>query len=173
MENGKYPIGQFEEPSKITKQHLNQWISEISTFQDRFKEVVDNIKIGEQSYTYRIGAWNIMQLVHHIADSQISYYIRIKLALTEETPTIRPFEETEWALLSDTQMPISVSIKIIEGVNSRLSHLIQHLEERQFNKVFLHPTSGKQTIAGTIGFCAWHLNHHQGHIQNALAKRIK
>ncbi|SOC18074.1 DinB family protein [Ureibacillus xyleni] len=171
MDNIKYPIGQFEVPEDITEKQLNKWISEISTFPLVLNKVVGNLNEVEQQLTYRQGAWTIKQLVHHIADAQINYYTRIKLALTEDNPTIKPFEENEWASLVDSDVPLLASIKIIEGINERFSFLLEHLTEEQLNKFFSHPVTGKQTIPTTIGFCSWHIHHHLAHIKLALENK--
>mgnify|MGYP001952350338 CR=1 FL=1 len=171
MDNIKYPIGHFEVTEEISKNELNQWIDEITVFPTLLNEVVGNLNEEEQKLTYREGAWTIKQLVHHIADGQINYYTRIKLALTEDNPIIKPFEENEWASLVDSELPLTASIKIIEGIHERFSYLLKNLTEEQLNKIFSHPVTGKQTIPTTIGFCAWHIRHHLAHIKIALENK--
>ncbi|RUL53564.1 YfiT family bacillithiol transferase [Lysinibacillus antri] len=168
MSNMKYPIGQFEAPTYITREQLNGWITDISNYPDQLMKVVGNIKEDDLNRTYREGAWTIKQLVHHIADAQLNYYMRIKLALTENNPTIKPFEENEWAQLPDTELPIAASLKMIAGMNERLAYLLQSITDDQFKTIFTHPIVGIQTIQETIAFCVWHTNHHLAHIKNAL-----
>lgn len=171
MTNERYPIGQYESPEIITQEIRDNWIQDISTFPARLKEVVESITEEEQLLTYREGAWSIRQLVHHIADAQLNVYIRIKLALTEEKPTIKPFEENGWIALADSNIEFASSLSIIEGLHTRLSYLLKNLHEEQLQKTFIHPDTGIQTVEKTIGFCVWHVNHHLAHIKNALAKR--
>ncbi|WP_421663073.1 YfiT family bacillithiol transferase [Lysinibacillus telephonicus] len=171
MINERYPIGQYEAPESITQEIRDNWIEDISTFPTRLKEIVESINEEDQHLTYREGAWSIRQLVHHIADAQINVYTRIKLALTEENPTIKPFEENGWAALADSNIELASSLSIIQGLHARLSYLLANLSEEQLKKTFIHPDTGIQTVEKTMGFCVWHVNHHLAHIKNALEKR--
>lgn len=171
MDNERYPIGQYEAPESITKEIRDNWIQDISTFPVRLKEVIESITEEDQQLSYREGAWSIRQLVNHIADAQINVYTRIKLALTEESPTIKPFEENGWAALADSDLPLASSLSIIEGLHARLSYLAANLDEQQVGKTFIHPATGIQSVEKTIGFSVWHTNHHLAHIKIALAKR--
>ncbi len=169
MIDNRYPIGKYEVPEKITSEIRKNWIQDISTFPSRLKDVLNSVTEEDQQLTYREEAWSIRQLVHHIADAQINVYTRIKLALTEDNPTIKPFEENGWVALPDSNLPLASSISIIEGLHTRLNYLVANLDEEQLKKTFTHPDTGIQTVEKTIGFCVWHVNHHLAHIKNALA----
>lgn len=168
MMNEKYPIGQYIVPENISEEVLTNWVKEIEMLPTRLQEVAENLSEEAQERTYREGSWTIKQLIHHIADSQMNAFTRIKLALTEDSPTIKPFEEADWAKQADYDIELIASLKIIEGVNVRLTRLLNSLTKEQLKRTFVHPVSGSQTIEEYIGFCAWHVNHHVAHIKNAL-----
>lgn len=169
--NERYPIGKFEEPEFISEELLKKWIQDLATYPSRLNKITELLSEEEQQLTYREGAWTIKQLVHHIADAQVNVYTRIKLALTEENPTIKPFEENAWASLEDSQLPTIVSLKIIEGLHARLAYLVEQLTKEQLERKFTHPETGVNTVLSTVAFSVWHVNHHLAHIENALATR--
>ncbi|MGG0655280.1 YfiT family bacillithiol transferase [Rummeliibacillus pycnus] len=168
MTDERYPIGQFECDDVISKEQVAEWVEEIRVLPEQLTEVVKDLSDEELNRSYRENGWTVRQLVHHIADSHMNSYIRIKLALTEETPTIKPYEETEWAELPDSSLPISVSLQLIESLYVRWIYLLQSLTEEQLKRAFLHPVSGITTVEKSIGIYAWHGKHHLVHIQNAL-----
>lgn len=168
----RYPIGKFKGPEIITDELVIGWVRTISTYPLRLREIAGSLNDEKQQLTYREGAWTIKQLVHHIADAQVNVYTRIKLALTEDNPQIKPFEENAWATLADSSLPIMTSIHIIEGLHARLTYLFEQLTKDQLERQYTHPETGVQTILSTLAFSAWHVNHHLAHIQNALATRI-
>ena len=167
----RYPIGKFEKPDILTDELIVEWIQTISSYPLRLKAMVESLNEEEQQLTYREGAWTIKQLVHHIADAQVNMYTRIKLALTEENPTIKPFEENAWANLEDSYLPMISSVQIIEGLHARLAYLLEQLNKEQLEQKYTHPDTGIQTVLSTLAFSVWHINHHLAHIQNALATR--
>ncbi|KGR75602.1 YfiT family bacillithiol transferase [Ureibacillus sinduriensis] len=167
----RYPIGKFKEPDFLTDELVTEWIQSISTYPQSLTEIAGSLNDEEQQLTYREGAWTIKQLVHHIADAQINVYTRIKLALTEDNPQIKPFEENSWATLADCSLPIITSLQIIEGLHARLAYLFEKLTKDQLERKYTHLETGVQTILSTLAFSTWHVNHHLAHIQNALATR--
>src|SRR5690606_21825061 len=124
----------------------------------------------ELSKTYREGAWSVRQLVHHIADSQLNMYQRLKLALTDENPTVPAFDEEKWAIQPDTELPVESSIKMLEGINERIVALGNSLTEDQLARVFTHEKNGEITVATKLKKLSWHENHHLKHIKIALSK---
>lgn len=171
MINERYPIGKFECDDVISKDQIDQWIKEIRILPEQLKALVENLSDNELDQTYRKNSWNVRQLVHHIADSHANAYIRIKLALTEEIPTIKPYEEAEWAKLPDYNLPIEVSLQLIHAIHKRLVYILQNLTDDQLTKAFNHPDSGLITVGKSIGTYAWHGKHHLAHIKNALAEK--
>ncbi len=166
----RYPIGQFSCNESISAEEIQQWIQEIKTLPSRLNKAVNGASEETLKIKYREGGWTIRQLVHHIADSHLNSYIRFKLALTEDNPTIKPYAEDQWAELSDSQLPIEVSLTFIQALHERWVYILENLTDEQLQLTFTHPESGVVTLAKNIGLYAWHGNHHLAHIQNALAK---
>lgn len=166
----KYPIGTLQVPDKVTLENTQQWLKQIETYTIRLREVVDSLNDEELSKTYREGAWTVRQLVHHIADSQLNMYQRLKLALTVENPTVPAFDEEKWAIQPDTQLPVESSIKMLEGINERIVALGNSLAEKQLNRVFTHEKNGEITVGTKVAKLAWHEEHHLAHIKISLTK---
>ncbi|TAF44203.1 MAG: putative metal-dependent hydrolase [Sphingobacteriales bacterium] len=166
LEHLKYPIGKFEKPERITKDILAKWISEISTFPTRLINEVNPLTNEQLNTQYRPNGWTIRQVVHHCADSHMNSLTRLKLTLTENQPTIKPYYEDRWAELIDTKnMLIEPSLKILEGIHKRWTVLLNNLTAEQYERIFIHPEHGKTfRIDENIGVYAWHCNHHLAHI---------
>lgn len=136
------------------------------------EKAVGDLSIEQLNSSYREGGWTIRQVVHHIADCYINYYIRIKLALTEDTPIIKPFKQELWAELTDAQTSaINISLDLIESLNMRLLTLIRSQSPDELNRKFHHPVTGDFSIIKALGFNTWHGYHHLEHILN-YRKRI-
>lgn len=166
----KYPIGQLQVPEQVTSENVREWLNQIETYTQRLREVVDGLSDEDLNKTYREGSWNVRQLVHHITDSQLNMYQRLKLALTENNPTVPAFDEEKWAIQPDTNLPVESSIKMLEGLNERIVELGKHLTESQLQRIFTHQVNGEVRVATKIAKLAWHEEHHLAHIQNALAQ---
>ena len=164
----RYPIGTFECPERISEEQKRAWIEEIRTFPEQLKEAVTQLSEAELEKQYREGSWTIRQIVHHVADSHMNAYIRFKLAVTEEEPTIKPYDQDDWAKLPDSRMPISVSLQLLEGLHARLACLLESLSEEQGRRIFHHPESGVVSVEKNIGMYAWHGKHHLAQIRQAL-----
>lgn len=165
----RYPIGQLQVPEEVTLENVQDWLKEIEIYTTRLRETVDSLSNEELSKTYREGAWTVRQLVHHIADSQLNMYQRLKLALTDENPTIPGFDEEKWAVQPDTKLPVEPSIKMLEGINERIVSLGSSLTEEQLGRTFIHQKNGQVTVAAKLAKLAWHENHHLAHIKIALS----
>ncbi|MBC7847661.1 MAG: putative metal-dependent hydrolase [Flavobacterium sp.] len=170
FENLKFPIGQFQRPESISQNDLEIWINDIEIFPSKIKHLTETLSVEELNWVYRPKGWNIKKVVHHCADSHINSFVRFKLALTEDVPTIKPYEEALWAELADgNSNDISPSIKIIEGVHTRWVLLLKSLGSTELKRQFFHPENLKiATLEETIGVYAWHCNHHLAHIEQAL-----
>ncbi|MFT8323364.1 MAG: YfiT family bacillithiol transferase [Bacillus sp. (in: firmicutes)] len=162
----KYPIGKFTYENEITEEIVERWIEEIEKLPALLQAVIKNLNETQLDMPYREGGWTVRQVVHHIADSHLNAYMRFKLALTEETPVIKPYEESKWAELSDYQLPIDVSLTLIKTLHIRLGNLLRHLTKEQLNKTFIHPESGTVVLKENIGIYAWHGKHHLAHISS-------
>ncbi|ASK64024.1 metal-dependent hydrolase [Virgibacillus phasianinus] len=166
----RYPIGKLQVPNKVTLENIQEWLKEIETYTIRLRETVDSLSDAELSRTYRDGSWTVRQLVHHIADSQLNMYQRLKLALTDENPIVPAFDQEKWAIQLDTKLPVECSIKLLEGINERIVSLGNSLTEEQLNRAFTHLENGKITVATKVAKLAWHEEHHLAHIKIALSK---
>lgn len=165
----KFPIGEFDQPEVITKQHIKGWITSIETLPKSIISITENLNEKELNYKYRPNGWTIKQVVHHCADSHINSLLRFKLALTENNPTIRPYFEDRFAELNDYSESIDASISILNGVHKKLAVLLKNFSEEDLKREFTHPEHGKRfSIEETIGIYAWHSNHHLAHIEQAL-----
>lgn len=169
-EDLRYPIGVFDPEIEITPEVRKNLIDEVVELPVYLDEAVKGMSAEQLDTPYRPGGWTVRQTVHHVADSHLNAYVRFKLALTEETPTIRPYDEAEWAELPDSTMPIENSFKIIEGVHSRWVKLLESMSDEEFQKKLNHPESGEWTLEKMLGLYAWHSKHHTAHITR-LAER--
>lgn len=166
----KYPIGQLQVPETVTLENIYEWLKEIETYSIRLRETVDSLSDEELNKKYREGSWTVRQLVHHIADSQLNMFQRLKLALTDDNPTVPAFDQEKWAIQPDTNLPVESSIKILEGINERIVFLGQHLTEEQLTRTLTHQENGVITVAKKVAKLAWHEEHHLAHIKIALSK---
>ncbi|WP_437272201.1 YfiT family bacillithiol transferase [Staphylococcus succinus] len=166
----KFPIGPLEVPEVVTLDNVQCWLGEINTYTDQLRETVDTLNDVDLTKTYREGSWTVRQLVHHIADSQLNMYQRLKLALTENNPTITTFDQEKWAIQPDTILPVESSIKLLEGLNTRIVALGNSLNESNLHRIFTLEGSGEISVAKQVGKLAWHEAHHLAHIKIALSK---
>ncbi|MFD9625207.1 YfiT family bacillithiol transferase [Peribacillus muralis] len=166
----RYPIGTFQFDGKITNGVAEGWIREIEALPGLLREAVCNMDDEQLGTAYRPGGWTVRQVVHHVADSHLNAFIRFKLALTEESPVIKPYEEGRWAELPDYDLPIDVSLSLIESVHRRMCKILSGLPADVLKRTFIHPDSGEVTVGENIGIYAWHGRHHLAHI-TSLSKR--
>ncbi|GAA3728920.1 bacillithiol transferase BstA [Salinicoccus jeotgali] len=166
----KFPIGKLSVPDNVNKENVDEWVAQIETYTKRLREQVDGLTEEQLEKTYREGAWNVRQLVHHIADSQLNMYQRLKLALTDDAPKVPAFLQEEWATLPDMNLPVESSIKMLEGMNARIASIGRDLTKTQLDRYFVHDTNGKITVATKMAKLAWHEEHHLAHIKIALSK---
>ena len=166
----KFPIGELQVPENLTKEHVEEWLEKIESYTIRLRETVDSLNEEELNKTYREGSWNVRQLVHHITDSQMNMFQRLKLALTDDRPTVPAFNQGQWAIQPDTELPVESSIKMLEGINERIVALIRTLDESQFDRSFIHEDNGEITVATKVAKLAWHEEHHLAHIKIALSR---
>jgi len=169
-EKQRYPIGQFVKPEPIDASHIAAWIKTIAEFPARLNDLVGNLKDAQLDWSYRPGGWTIRQLVHHCADSHMNSFVRLKLCLTEDRPTVKPYFEDRWAETPDAvHSKIAASIKILEGLHARWTDLLGRLNSEELKREFFHPEQGRAfAIDEIIGIYAWHSRHHLAHIKQAL-----
>ncbi|HYF02570.1 MAG TPA: putative metal-dependent hydrolase [Patescibacteria group bacterium] len=168
----RFPIGKFDNDVDITDDILKIWISEIEELPKQLREATKNLTSEQRDMPYRPGGWTVQQTIHHIADSHMNSFIRFKLALTEDLPTIKPYEEALWAELPDGKnMQIEISLQLLQALHERWVMLLKSLSEEQLNRKFIHPDSGEVPLKTNIGIYAWHGKHHLAHI-TSLKKRM-
>jgi uncharacterized damage-inducible protein DinB len=131
----------------------------------RLRTAVAGLSDAQLDTPYREGGWTLRQVVHHVADSHTNSYVRFKLALTEDWPTIKPYDEAAWANLADSRwLPVEVSLAMIEGLHTRWVGLLESLSDADFQKGFEHPEMGRQNLAKVLALYDWHSRHHTAHI---------
>ncbi len=174
LEKLKYPIGKFNSPITISEEDIKNWITDIEQFPNRLNKLVPYLSATELNYRYRPEGWTIKQVVHHCADSHMNSFVRFKLCLTEELPTIKTYHEDRWAELQDTtETDISTSLKIIEGLHARWTVLLKSLDTLALRKQYIHPEKPQpMDLANTIALYAWHCNHHLAHIKQAIENKV-
>lgn len=167
----RYPIGKFNAKPVFTTEELKEYIQDITHLPAQLRKAVKGLNEAELNTPYRPGGWTVRQTVNHVADSHINSYVRFRLALTEEKPIIKPYEEQLWAELEDGKYaPIDISLILLEALHLRWVMLLESLTPEQWQRVFLHPVSGEVSLAKAAGLYAWHGKHHVAQITE-LRKR--
>ncbi len=172
IEKLKYPIGKFDCPSNITVDIQKAWISILEHFPNRLSRLVSNLSETQLNTSYRPEGWTVRQTIHHIYDSHHNAYTRYKWTLTEATPSIKVYDEKEWAETADAKnAPIELSLLAIHSLHAKWVYLIKGLSQEQLWKEFYHPARNcNYKLVETIGSYAWHCNHHYSHIENLMKR---
>ncbi|GAC1303621.1 MAG: bacillithiol transferase BstA [Mucilaginibacter sp.] len=165
----QYPIGKFKAPVSYTSEDTRKMINTIREFPGRIRQAIIGLTEEQLDTPYRTGGWTLRQVVHHVADSHMNSLMRFKWALTEENPTIKPYEEADWALLPDYRLPVESSIKILEGLHQHWVALLEGFTDKEWNRTFLHPASGESMpLKKALALYAWHSKHHLAHITETV-----
>lgn len=161
----RYPIGKYE-PKPFSEEQKKKWLLDIQYLPSDIENAVHNLDEAQLQTPYREEGWTVHQLVHHIADSHMNAYVRFKLGLTENNPTIKPYEEAEWAKLNDVKvLPINISITLLFALHERWYAAIKDLSDEQWMRAVYHPEQKKEiTLWHLLGMYAWHSKHHTQHI---------
>jgi len=162
----KYPIGKYE-AQPFSESQKKKWIADIQFLPNELEQAIENLDEAQLQTPYRDGGWTMHQLVHHLADSHMNSFIRFKLALTEDNPTIKPYEENAWSEMADvTKEPINVSITLLYALHKRWLTLLQNMSDADFEKTLFNPQRrGQLTLWEMLGIYAWHGKHHVEHIK--------
>lgn len=167
----RFPIGEFKTPNMITEDTIRIWIDELEKIPQQLQEAIEGLSPEQLDTAYRPGGWTVRQVVHHLTDGNINAYIRFKLALTEEEPTIKPFYEERWADLPDsTTLSPEISLSLLQGLHKRWIFLLRSLKLENFQRKFIHPEGGITKLDVSLGRFVWHGKHHIAHI-TSLRKR--
>jgi uncharacterized damage-inducible protein DinB len=171
MENDpRYPIGKFAPATNLTQSDRANLVEDIAATPANLRAAVAGLSEDQLETPYREGGWTVRQLAHHVPDSHMNAYIRFKLALTEEEPTIKPYEEARWAELADTaETPVETSLTLLDALHTRWVTLLNSLKASDWSRKFKHPEMGPMTLDKTLALYAWHGKHHVAHI-TALRK---
>ncbi len=173
MTDLRYPIGKFERRDELNADERRTMIDTIAAAPSRMREAVSGLSDAQLDTPYRDGGWTVRQVIHHVPDSHLNAYIRLKLALTEEDPLIRPYDEASWAGLPDSQQtPVEVSLTLLESLHARWVTLLRSLEDSDFRRTLRHPEhSGILTLDWLVSMYAWHSRHHVAHV-TSLRERM-
>lgn len=166
----RYPIGTFDFKKEVSEKQITFLIEQIETLPELLIRAVEKLTVEQLDSPYRPDGWTIRQVVHHLADSNMNAYIRIKLAMTEDTPTIKPYDEALWAELTDSQLPIELSTKLLEVLHKRWVILLRSLSSSGLERKLIHPDIGLLTIKKLIDLYAWHGNHHLAQISSCITR---
>jgi hypothetical protein len=165
LEQLRYPLGRFTEAIPLTAAGRSAAIAQLAALPAEVRSAVDGLADAQLDTPYRPGGWTVRQLVHHLADSHMNALIRIKLALTEENPVIKPYDENAWATLPDARLPVDGSLAILNGVHEHWATTCSSLTEEQWVRTFVHPELGKVlSLEYHAQMYAWHCVHHVAHI---------
>ena len=167
----RYPIGLFEMPKDIPSGRRQEAIDEIASTPAKMRAAVQGLDDSQLDTPYREGGWTVRQLVHHVPDSHMNAYIRLRLALTEDKPTIKPYDEDRWARLADAHLPISVSQTLLDSLHARWDRVWRSLKPEDFARPLIHPDSGERNVDWLLFLYEWHGKHHTAHI-TTLRKRM-
>jgi hypothetical protein len=160
-----YPIGRFDYATAADAALRGLAIETIAELPRQMRAAVAGLSDAQLDAPYRPGGWTVRQLVHHVADSHANGLIRTKLALTEDVPTIKPYDQDEWAKLADMRLPIAISLGILDGLHARWTVVWQSLRDEEYARQFFHPELGHAlTLETQLQSYAWHSRHHVAHI---------
>jgi len=164
----KFPIGEFSPLESYTTEQLNSYINDIEILPSQLRNEVEGLSEEQLETTYRPDGWTIRQVVHHIPDSHMNAFIRFKLTLTEDNPTIKPYFEDRWANLSDAKMTPEISLNLVEGVHGRWVNILRNMSMVDFERKYTHPEYKKVfTLKEAVHMYSWHGKHHLSHIKLA------
>jgi DinB superfamily len=167
----RYPAGHYQAPEKITAAQREAWIAELANLPQVVEQAVVDLTDSQLDTPYRPGGWTVRQVVHHLPDSHINSYTRFRLALTEDSPVIKPYEESRWAELADAKTaPIALSLSLLGALHARWAILLRSLDDTAYVRTLQHPQLGTIGLDWNLGLYAWHGRHHTAQITN-LRKR--
>jgi hypothetical protein len=172
MSDPRYPLGRFTPDPNPTPATRNRHIEQIAATPSAMRQTISGLTKDQLDTPYREGGWSVRQVIHHVPDSHLNAYIRFKWALTEDAPTIKPYDEGAWAQMKDSELtPVDVSLTLLESLHARWTVLLQSLRVEDFQRKFIHPDSGPHDLDWLLGLYSWHGNHHVAHI-TSLRERM-
>ena len=165
MTDLRYPIGKFKFEGPTTPEQKEEQLNQIEQAPIRLRAAIKGLSDQQLDTPYRPEGWTVRQVVHHVPDSHLNAYVRYKLALTEDEPTIKPYAEDRWARLADTQAtPVEISLAMLDALHDRWVRLLRSLQPEDWKRAFRHPELGLVTLERNLALYAWHGRHHVAHI---------
>ena len=167
MSDLRYPVGKFHYEGPPTDEQKREFLEDVAQTPAKLRAAVQGLSAAQLDTPYRPGGWTVRQVVHHVPDSHLNSYVRFKLALTEDEPTIKTYAEDRWAELADTPAtPIEVSLTLLDSLHDRWLRLLRALTPEQWKRTLRHPEMGAMTLEKTLALYSWHGKHHVAHITN-------
>lgn len=167
----RYPLGDFSPSHPLAQMHRSAQIEVLRGLPAAMRRAVAGLNDAQLDTPYREGGWTVRQVVHHVADSHLNAYVRFKLALTEDAPIIKPYDEGAWARLADSSLPVDVSLTLLEALHTRWVALLESMSDEDFRRFYQHPERGRQDLATVVSLYTWHSRHHTAHI-TSLRQRM-
>jgi hypothetical protein len=164
--DARYPVGRFKYDGDTSREAIDRSIADIAALPERLRAAVGGLDETQLDTPYREGGWSSREVVHHVADSHMNAYVRCKLALTEDKPTVKSYDEAEWAKLADVQIvPISVSLSLLDALHTRFVALLRSMSDADFERSYIHPDHGRAVpMREVVALYAWHGRHHTAHV---------
>jgi len=168
----RFPIGRFSPPASSLPGVRAAHIQTLRLLPNRLRAAVAGLEDHQLDTPYRPDGWTVRQVVHHVADSHANSYVRFKLALTEDWPTIKSYDEAAWANLADSRcLPVDVSLTMLEALHGRWVGLLESLSDEDFQRGYEHSDMGRQNLAKVLALYDWHSRHHTAHITSLRARQ--
>jgi DinB superfamily len=165
MDDLRYPIGKFTLEGEITEDRRSQWIAQVADTPAQLRAALGGLSGAQIDTPYRLGGWTLRQLAHHVPDSHLNSYTRFRLALTEQNPTVKTYQEDRWAELADARTaPIDLSLALLEALHARWVILLRSLQPADWKRTFQHPELGPMPLERNLALYAWHGRHHVAHV---------
>jgi hypothetical protein len=170
----RYPVGRFSFPAEVSPAEMKEMLTVIEELPAKLRNAVKGLSDDKLDTPYREGGWTVRQVVHHIFDSHVNAYIRMKLGATEDVPAIKPYNQDKWSELEDARTaPVEISLSLIEGVHKRWLIFLRSLSEEQWQRTFFHPEQKRNIgLKQNLALYSWHCRHHLAHI-TGLKKRME
>ena len=169
----RYPVGRLEKGPPLAAAERASMIDTVASLPRSIRAAVHGLSDAQLDTPYRDGGWTVRQVVHHVADSHMNAAVRFRLALTEESPTIRPYDEGAWAELPDARtLALAPSLQLLEGLHARWVHLLRGMTDGQYARTLIHPVNGQLSLSDMLRVYEWHCRHHVAHITR-LRERMR
>jgi hypothetical protein len=160
----RFPVGKFQRVDTLGGEERKRLIHEVAAAPSNLRMAVAALSDAQLDTPYRPGGWTVRQVAHHVPDSHMNAFVRFKLALTENEPTIKTYEESLWANLADAKLPVEPSLVLLETLHTRWVALMKSLSDSEWKRKYVHPALGPMNLEQTLALYSWHGRHHAAHI---------